>query len=70
MRWHGSASGKRGRTPMYSDVAVQFCLTVEGLFNLPLHQAMGLAQSLLELADWLGKCPNSVPSAGGRSILR
>ena len=54
MRWHGSASGKRGRTPTYSDAAVQFCLTVKGLFNLPLRQAMGMAQSLLELAglDW------------------
>jgi len=54
MRWHGSGSGKRGRTPTYSDAAVQFCLTVKGLFNLPLRQAMGMAQSLLELAglDW------------------
>jgi hypothetical protein len=54
MRWHGVASGKRGRTAMYSDAAIQFCLTVKGLFNLPLRQAMGMAQSLLELAglDW------------------
>jgi hypothetical protein len=54
MRWHGSASGKRGRIPKYSEAAVQFCLTVKGLFNLPLRQAMGMAQSLLELArlDW------------------
>jgi hypothetical protein len=54
MRWHGSASGKRGRTPKYSEAAVQFCLTIKGLFNLPLRQAMGMTQSLLELArlDW------------------
>jgi len=54
MHWHGSASGKRGRTPKYSEAAVQFCLTVKGLFNLPLRQAMGMTQSLLELAglDW------------------
>jgi hypothetical protein len=54
MRWHGSASGKRGRTPKYSEAAVQFCLTVKALFNLPLRQAMGMTQSLLELArlDW------------------
>jgi len=58
MRWHGSASGKRGRTPTYSDTAVQFCLTVKGLFNLPLHQAMGMAQSLLELAGLAWNVPD------------
>ena len=54
MCWHGSASGKRGRSPKYSEAAVQFCLTVKGLFNLPLRQAMGMTQSLLGLAglDW------------------
>lgn len=48
MRRHGSASGKRGRSPVYSEVAIQFCLPIKGLFSLPLRQAMGMAQSLLE----------------------
>jgi hypothetical protein len=54
MCWHGTARGKRGRVPKYSGAAVQFCLTIKGLFNLPLCQAMGMTQSLLELAkvDW------------------
>jgi len=54
MRWHGSASGKRGRRPKYSEAAIQFCLTIKGLFNLALRQAMGMEQSLLKLAglDW------------------
>ena len=54
MRWHGCASGKRGRSPKYSEAAIQFCLTIKGLFNLALRQAMGMAQSLLKLAglDW------------------
>jgi hypothetical protein len=54
MRWHGSASGKRGRSQDYSDTAIQFCLTIKNLFNLALRQAMGMTQSLLELAglDW------------------
>lgn len=54
MSWHGSASGKRGCTPKYSEAAIQFCLTIKGLFNLALRQAMGMAQSLLKLAglDW------------------
>jgi len=54
MCWHGSASGKRGRSPTYSEAAIQFCLTIKGLFSLPLRQAMGMAQSLLKLSglDW------------------
>ncbi|UTH73052.1 IS5 family transposase [Chromobacterium sp. IIBBL 290-4] len=55
MRWHGSAVGKRGRTPTFSDAAIQFCLTIKCLFNLALRQAVGMVQSLLKLAglDWL-----------------
>jgi len=34
--WHGSASGKRGRGPKYSEAAIQFCLSIMGLFNLAL----------------------------------
>ena len=54
MLWHGCASGKRGRSPKYSEAAIQFCLTIKGLFNRALRQAMGMAQSLLKLAglDW------------------
>lgn len=54
MRWHGGASGKRGRSPKYNEAAIQFCLTMKSLFNLPLRQAMGMTQSLLGLAglDW------------------
>ena len=54
MRWHGGASGKRGRSPKYSEAAIQFCLTMKSLFNLPLRQSMGMTQSLLRLAglDW------------------
>ena len=54
MNWHGQANGKRGRSPSFSDEAIQFCLSIKCLFSLPLRQAMGMAQSLLGLAglDW------------------
>jgi hypothetical protein len=54
MCWHGSASGKRCRWSKYSEAASQFCLTIKGLFNLALRQAVGMTQSLLKLAglDW------------------
>jgi hypothetical protein len=54
MNWYGQASGKRGRSPTFSDEAIQFCLSIKCLFSLPLRQAMGMTQSLLQLAglDW------------------
>src|SRR5690349_3670035 len=54
MNWHGQASGKRGRSPSFSDEAIEFCLSIKCLFSLPLRQAMGMTQSLLGLAglDW------------------
>jgi len=54
MNWHGQVSGKRGRSPTFSDEAIQFCLSIKCLFSLPLRQAMGMTQSLLQLAglDW------------------
>ncbi len=55
MQWLAAPSGKPGRSKTFSDAAIQFCLTVKCLFNLPLRQALGLVQSLLRLAGlpWL-----------------
>ena len=50
LQWSGLASGKRGRTPLFSDAAIQFCLTIKALFGLALRQAMGMVESLLKLA--------------------
>lgn len=56
MRWHGSASSKRGGSPKYSEVAIQFGLTSKSTFNLPLRPLrplrplMGMPQRLFRLA--------------------
>ncbi len=54
MQWLGTPSGKRGRSPTFSDAAIQFCLSIKCLFGQPLRQALGMVQSLLRLAklDW------------------
>jgi hypothetical protein len=39
MAWHATPSGKRGAQPVYSDAAIQACLTVKLPFGLPLRQA-------------------------------
>ena len=48
MQWYAPASGKRGRQQVFSDAAIQFCLSIKCLFGLALRQ------SLLRLAhlDW------------------
>ena len=54
MQWLGTPSGKRGRSPTFSDAAIQFCLSIKSLFGQPLRKALGMVQSLLRLAklDW------------------
>lgn len=54
MQWLAAPSGKRGRSPTFSDAAIQFCLSIKCLFVQPLRQALGMVQSLLHLAklDW------------------
>jgi hypothetical protein len=48
--WFAAASGKRGRSPQFSDAAIQFCLTIKNLFGLALRQTTGFVQSLLALS--------------------
>lgn len=54
MQWYAPASGHRGRQRVFSDAAIQFCLSIKCLFGLALRQSLGLVESLLRLAclDW------------------
>ena len=54
MQWYAPASGKRGRQHIFSDAAIQFCLSIKCLFGLALRQSLGLVESLLRMAglDW------------------
>ena len=38
MAWAAPPTGKRGRQPIYSDPAIQTCLTMKVLFGLALRQ--------------------------------
>lgn len=51
MAWFAEKAGKRGRPEVFSDAAIQFCLSVKVLFGLPLRQTSGMVASLLEMAD-------------------
>lgn len=43
--------GGPGRPAVFSDAAIQFCLTIKVLFKLPLRQTTGMVASLLKMAD-------------------
>ncbi|AWI86865.1 IS5/IS1182 family transposase (plasmid) [Alloyangia pacifica] len=54
MAWHAPHEGRPGRPPVFSDAAIQFCLSIKVLLKLPLRQTAGMVASLLRLAglDW------------------
>lgn len=58
MPWFAAASGKRGRSPQFSDAAIQFCLTMKNLFGLALRQTTGFLQSLLALSGLAWTVPD------------
>jgi hypothetical protein len=65
-------TGKRGRQPVFSDAAIQACLTLKARFGLLLRQRTGMVASLLDLAGldwpvWTGRCRISAPCAAARS---
>ena len=51
MTWLAPPDGGPGRPAVFSDAAIQFCLTIKVLFRLPLRQTTGMVVSLLKLAD-------------------
>lgn len=50
MTWFAPKVGAKGRPPVFSDAAVQFCLMVKVLFGLPLRQTTGMVASILSMA--------------------
>jgi hypothetical protein len=51
MAWLAPHDGGPGRPAVFSDAAIQFCLTIKVLFKLPLRQTTGMVASLLKLAN-------------------
>ena len=50
MTWHALHEGRPGCPPVFSNAAIQFCLSLRVLFKLPLRQTAGMVASLLRLA--------------------
>jgi len=50
MAWQAPDEGRAGRPPVFSHAAIQFCLSIKGLFKLPLRKTGGMVARLLRLA--------------------
>jgi hypothetical protein len=70
MHWHGNASGKPGRSPTFSDTAVQFCLAIKGLLDVPLRLAMKVTKQLLHEAGLNWPVPDYSTVSRRRKRLR
>ena len=46
MQWQAAPTGKPGRQPVFTDAAIQACLTLKALFGLPLRQTTGMVAGL------------------------
>jgi len=69
--WRAPRDGRPGRPAVFSDAAIQFCLSVKVLFKLPLRQTAGMVASLLRLAGldwpaWTGPCRTFPRCAAGK----
>ena len=51
MIWLAPNDVSPGLSALFSDAAIQFCLTIKELFKLPLRQTTGMVATLLKLAD-------------------
>jgi len=51
MTWLAPHDGRPGRPAVFSDAAIQFCLTIKVVFKLPLRQTTGMVASLLKVAN-------------------
>ena len=51
LNWIAPPQGKHGRNQIYSDTAIQCCLMLKVMFQLPLRQVTGFVESLMKMAE-------------------
>ena len=49
--WSSPRRKTRGGQPLYSDLAIEICLTLRVVFRLPLRQTQGFVRSIVKLMD-------------------
>lgn len=67
--WHARGTRKRGGKVIYSDLAIELCLTLRIVFQQPLRQTQGLVGSLFQMMGVSLPVPDfSTLSRRGRSL--
>lgn len=67
--WSASPTGRRGRPPEFSDVAIEAALMVRLMFGLPRRQTEGLLNCLLSRFGLAIRSPNhTTPSRRSRGL--
>lgn len=70
-QWHPKASTKKkGGQQLYSDLAIQACLSLRLLFHIPLRQTQGFMMSLIALAGLKINSPNYTTISRRTSSLK
>ena len=69
MAWLAPHDGRPGRPAVFSDAAIQFCLTIKVLFKLPLRQTTGMVASLLRMANLEWAIPDYSTLCRGQRTL-
>jgi hypothetical protein len=79
MQWQAAPTGKRGRQPLFTDAAIQTCLTLKALFGLPLGQTTGMVARValvvrfrscsFDQRDTVGQRPHDGDSARNASTM-
>ena len=54
MQWYAPASGKRGRQQIFSDRAIEFCLSIKCLFGLAFGKAWVWCTACCAWRGWTG----------------
>ena len=61
MQWYAPASGKRGRQHVFSDAAIQFCLSIKCLLVWPCAKAWDWCKACCTWQTWIGGARTSAP---------
>jgi len=57
--WSAPPRTTPGGQPVYSDLAIELCLTFGMVFKQPLRQTQGLMRSIAGLLGWISRCRTS-----------
>lgn len=68
LQWQASSTGKTGRPAVFSDAAIQFCLTLKCMFGLDCVRPQAWPRACCGLPGSIGQCPTTALCAADRRL--